>query len=359
MSEALKRADALHEMGRYEQAAATVSAHLAGRPDDARAWVLLARCAHALGDRAEALRAVDEALRADPYRLSAWIVRAELLTGARRYTEAEAAARESIRLAPHFWGAYQALAWVLDRSGDRSRRQEAYAVARQAAELAPEHDSAHFLVGVTAHRLRDFQTAELAYRTALRLNPQSSEAHNNLAMLSMGHRWRRRGAWAAAAEGFATAAALDTADRDARFNLESMAWGVAAGARWVALAGLVVSVLGTVGPRTGDSGTGALVAQGVAATALTALWAGWGLWIRHRLPARLRRPMLLLARRCPPVVAMGVAVGLLGLHSAAVVALPGAGAGLVGGLGVPLFWGMLLTYWLSRAALNRRRPADG
>ncbi|MEV7677686.1 tetratricopeptide repeat protein [Streptomyces sp. NPDC088341] len=359
MSEALKRADALHEMGRYEQAAATVSAHLAGRPDDARAWVLLARCAHALGDRAEALRAVDEALRADPHRLSAWIVRAELLTGARRYPEAEAAARESIRLAPHFWGAYQALAWVLDRSGDRSRRQEAYAVARQAAELAPEHDSAHFLVGVTAHRLRDFQTAELAYRTALRLNPQSSEAHNNLAMLSMGHRWRRRGAWAAAAEGFATAAALDTADRDARFNLESMAWGVAAGARWVALAGLVVSVLGTVGPRTGDSGTGALVAQGVAATVLAALWAGWGLWIRHRLPARLRRPMLLLARRCPPVVAMGVAVGLLGLHSAAVVALPGAGAGLVGGLGVPLFWGMLLTYWLSRAALNRRRPADG
>ncbi|WP_046506114.1 tetratricopeptide repeat protein [Streptomyces odonnellii] len=356
MSEALTRAGALHEIGRYEQAAASVSAHLAGHPDDARAWVLLARCALALDDRPTALHAVDEALRADPRQLSGWIVRAELLAGARRYAEAEAAARESIRLAPHFWGAYQALAWVLDRSGDRSRRPEAYAVARRAAELAPEHDSAHFLVGVTAHRLRDFRTAELAYRTALRLNPQSGEAHNNLAMLRMRGRWWRRGAWTAAAEGFATAAALDGEDRDARFNLESMAWGVAAGARWVALAGFVVAVLGTVRVPGDDS---AAAARATAALMLVALWAGWAVWVRRRVPARLRRPMLLLARRCRPVVAMGAAVGLLGLHSLIVVAVPGAGSSAIGGLGVSLFWVMLLTYWFSRAALNRRRPADG
>lgn len=43
-SRALRQADALFDLGRYEQAATLAAQHLAGAPDDAPALVLLARC---------------------------------------------------------------------------------------------------------------------------------------------------------------------------------------------------------------------------------------------------------------------------------------------------------------------------
>ncbi|QGV82811.1 tetratricopeptide repeat protein [Streptomyces ficellus] len=356
----LDRAEALYDLERYEQAAALTARHLAQHPDDARAFSLLARCRSRLGDRAEALRLADEALRADPELPSAWLLRADLLAQepARgpAWAAAEDSARRGIALVPHHWAGYHVLGTILARSGDPARRAEAYALALRAVELGPEEDATHFLLGLVAYQLKDYRTAERAYENALRLNPESSEAHNNLSLLHLRRRWYRRGAWTRAAEGFVDSAALDLDDREARFNLETMAWGTAAGARWVALAGFMAATVGSAQLRSGGSGTGPVVAQLVGAAVFVALWGGWALWMARRVPPRLRRPLLLISRTCSPVLWMAGAVGLLGLLSLVTLALPTLDAGVVGGFGAPLFWGVVITYWVSRSALRRRTP---
>ncbi|MEU9699849.1 tetratricopeptide repeat protein [Streptomyces sp. NPDC047981] len=352
----LDRADALFDVGRYEQAAALAAQHLANDPDDGAALVLLARCQHRLGREREALDTVERALRADPDALPGWLMRTHILLALRRYEEAEQAARHSVELAPQYWGSHYALGTVLDRSVRMERRREAYEAARTAVALAPEESDAHFLVGLTAQRTGNHRIAQQAYETALRLDPESSEAHNNLSLLHLRRRWFRRGAWTKAAEGFVESAALDLNDRQARYNLETMAWGAAAGARWVALAGYLAAAIGSGSLRDGPADEG-LVAYGIALTVLVGGWAGWALWNIRRIPSRLRRPLLLVARNCRPVLAMAGAVGLLGLHSAVSMALWTLDASAFRMLGYPLFWAVVITYWVSRSALQRRAPA--
>ncbi|MFJ8127586.1 tetratricopeptide repeat protein [Streptomyces hydrogenans] len=361
---ALARAEALYDAGRYEQAGELAARHLADDPEDADALTLLARCLHRAGDHAAALAAVEQALRAEPELLMAHLMRTQILLGLKRYGDAEAAAHRTVELAPRFWGSHYALGTALAETAEAGRGRDpvrtaaAYEAARTAVALGPEEDAAHFLVGLTAQRRGDHATARRAYETTLRLNPQSSEAHNNLSLLKLRRRWLRRGAWTQAAEGFVASAALDLGDRKARFNLEAMAWGTAAGARWVALLGFLASVLGSAPVRTGATGADAVVPFVVGAVVLVGAWAGWAVWMARRVPPRLRRPLLLVARNCRPVLAMAAAVGLLGLYSAVTLALWSFDAGVVGALGTPLFWAVVITYWVSRSALNRRMPKD-
>ncbi|MEV7530171.1 tetratricopeptide repeat protein [Streptomyces hydrogenans] len=361
---ALARAEALYDAGRYEQAGELAARHLADDPEDADALTLLARCQHRAGNHAAALTAVEQALRAEPELLMAHLMRTQILLGLKRYGDAEAAAHRTVELAPQFWGSHYALGTALAETAEAGRGRDpvrtaaAYEAARTAVALGPEEDAAHFLVGLTAQRRGDHATARRAYETTLRLNPQSSEAHNNLSLLKLRRRWLRRGAWTQAAEGFVASAALDLGDRKARFNLEAMAWGTAAGARWVALLGFLASVLGSAPVRTGATGADAVVPFVVGAVVLVGAWAGWAVWMARRVPSRLRRPLLLVARNCRPVLAMAAAVGLLGLYSAVTLALWSFDAGVVGALGTPLFWAVVITYWVSRSALNRRMPKD-
>ncbi|MER6097479.1 tetratricopeptide repeat protein [Streptomyces sp. NPDC001728] len=359
---ALRRAEALYDTGRYAQAGELVAQHLATEPEDAEALVLLARCHHRAEDHPAALDAVDRALRAEPELLMGWLMRVQILLGLRRFPEAEASARHAVELAPQFWGSHYALGTALAQFAEHAhtpaRTVAAYEAARTAVNLGPEEDAAHFLVGLTAQRRGDHATAQRAYETTLRLNPQSSEAHNNLSLLRLRRRWFRRGAWTQAAEGFVASAALDLQDRKARYNLEAMAWNTVAGARWVALLGFIASTFGAAAVRSGATGAEAVVPLVTGAAVLVGAWGGWVLWMGRRVPPRLRRPLFLVARSCRPVIAMATAVGLLGLYSVVSMALWSLGTGAVGGLGTPLFWGVIITYWVSRSALNRRAPKD-
>ncbi|MFI8290003.1 tetratricopeptide repeat protein [Streptomyces sp. NPDC085614] len=354
MSQVLERADALFDVGRYEQAAALAAQHLASDPEDATGLVLLARCQHRLGREQEALASVERALSAEPGSLPAWLMRTHVLLALRRYEEAEAAARHAVELAPQYWGGHYALGTVLDRSSRPERRRAAYEAARTAVALAPDESDAHFLVGLTAQRNGDHGVAQQAYETALRLDPESSEAHNNLSLLHLRRRWFRRGAWTKAAEGFVESAALDMNDRQARYNLETMAWSTAAGARWVALLGCVAATFGSAQLRGGGSGADAVVPFLIGVAVLVGGWGGWALLMTRRVPPRLRRPLLLVARGCGPVLAMAAAVGLLGLQ--AVLTLVLWRVDVFAALAYPLFWGTVITYWVSRSALQRRAP---
>ncbi|MFG3343696.1 tetratricopeptide repeat protein [Streptomyces sp. NPDC048018] len=354
MSLELRQADALVELGRYEQAAALLATHLATEPEDAAALVLLARCRHRLGDEQQALATVEQALRAEPDSVGGWLMRTHILLALKEYAQAEESARRAVEIAPRYWGSHYTLGTVLDRSVRAERKRAAYEAARTAVALAPEESDAHFLVGLTAQRIGDLQVAQQAYETALRLDPESSEAHNNLSLLHLRHRWRRRGSWTRAAEGFVQSAALDLNDRQARYNLETMAWGTVAGSRWVALAGFAVSSVASAHLRAGASGGDAVISVLLCAAVLVGGWAGWFLWLTRRVPPHLRRPLLLVSRGCKPVVAMAVAVSLLVLHSVLTLALWRIEG--LGSLAFPLFWGAVITYWVSRSALQRRAP---
>ncbi|MFF6791278.1 tetratricopeptide repeat protein [Streptomyces filamentosus] len=361
---ALARAEALYEAGRYEQAGELAARHLAEDPEDADALTLLARSRHRTGGHADALVAVEQALRAEPEQIGAHLMRTQILLALKRYGDAEASALRTVELAPQFWGSHYALGTALaetaeaGRGRDRARVAAAYEAARTAVALGPEEDAAHFLVGLTAQRRGDHATARRAYETTLRLNPQSSEAHNNLSLLKLRRRWLRRGAWTQAAEGFVASAALDLTDRKARYNLEAMAWGTAAGARWVALLGFLASAVARAWVPTPQTWSGAAVPLLAGGAVLVGAWAGWAVWMTRRVPPRLRRPLLLVARNCRPVLFMAGAVGLLGLHSFAALALWSLDQGAVNGFGTLLFWTVIITYWASRTALNRRMPKD-
>ncbi|MFI8521610.1 tetratricopeptide repeat protein [Streptomyces sp. NPDC085481] len=354
MSRTLQQADALFDLGRYEQAAALAAEHLGRDPDDATALVLLARCRHRLGDEQQALAAVEQALRVEPESVSAWLLHTHVLLALKEYEQAEGSARRAVEIDPQYWGSHYTLGIVLDRSVRVERKRAAYEAARTAVALAPEESDAHFLVGLTAHRTGNHRVARQAYETALRLNPDSSEAHNNLSLLHLRRTWLRPGSWTKAAEGFVQSAALDLNDRQARYNLETMAWGTVAAARWVALAGIVAVTSGSAHLRAGADGTDALVTYLVCAAVLLGTWGGWAMWLTRRVPPHLRRPLLLVSRGCRPVVGMAFAVALLVVHSALTLVL--WHSALFSALAIPLFFFALVTAVAGRTALQQRAP---
>ncbi|MCB5183228.1 tetratricopeptide repeat protein [Streptomyces antimicrobicus] len=360
MSGTLDRAEAYLDLGRYQQAAALASQHLAQQPDDASALLVLARCQRHLEDLPAGLASVDQALRITPDAPFAWMLRADTLSRMGRHHEAVAAAQRCVEYGPLFWWSHHTLALVLERSGNGALRRDGYAAALRATELGPQEASAHFMLGLIAHRLGDHRTARAAYGTTLRLDPQSSEAHNNLAMLDQRRSWSSRRAWSRAAEGFVTSASLDVEDTHARFNLEGMAWGVAASARWCAFAGMAVALVSTQGGRSGGQDGGGPAGPLVGALLLVLMWGAWFLWQRSRMTPRVRRTMALVARGCPPVLVMAAAVALPALHSlvtvVSAVALPAVDTGVLAACAGLLFWNLILTYWISRVFLGRRAP---
>lgn len=359
MGRSLQQAEALFDLGRHEQAAALAARHLAGDPDDATALVLLARCRHHLGDEQQALTLLERALHAAPESVDAWLAHTHVLLALKEYEQAEGSARRAVELAPHHWGSHYTLGIVLDRAVrnrvlDRKRRRAANESARTAAALAPEESDAHLLVGYTAHRSGNHRVAQQAYETALRLNPGSSEAHNNLSLLLLRRRWLRPGSWTRAAEGFVQSAALALDDRHARYNLETMAWGTAMGSRWVALAGTVAVACGSAHLRAGAAGADALVTHLVCAAVLVGSWAGWLLWQTRRVPPHLRRPLLLVARGCRPVLGMAFAIALLVIHSALALVL--WRSAVFSAVAIPLFFFVIVTSVAGRTALQQRAP---
>ncbi|MFE2144371.1 tetratricopeptide repeat protein [Streptomyces sp. NPDC059456] len=359
MSRALQQADVLCDLGRHEQAAALAAQHLAEHPDDATALVLLARCRHRLGDEQQALTTVEHALRVEPESVSARLLHTHVLLALKEYERAEGSARRAVELAPQYWGSHYTLGTVLDRevrgrAVRKKRRRAAYESARAAVALAPEESDAHFLVGLTAQRTGNHRVARQAYETALRLDPDSSGAHNNLSLLHLRHGRLRPGSWTRAAEGFVQSAALDLNDRRARHNLETMAWGAVSGCRWVALAGIIAVSCGSARLRAGAAGTDALVTHLVCTAVLAGSWGGWLLWQSRRVPPHLRRPLLLVARGCRQVLGMAFAVGLLIVHSALALVL--WRSVLFGALAIPLFFFALVMSVAGRTALEQRAP---
>jgi tetratricopeptide (TPR) repeat protein len=148
-------------------------------PLHGEAWCRLAAAYLDVGEPDPALNAAKRALVLDGDPAWAQRLTALALSELGRHAEAVVAARECVRRKPGDWRCQVVLAEVLANSPEGQR--EAVRVAQEAAHLAPSQARAFQVLGDAALRVRDWGTAERAYRTALRLDPGADDVRANLA----------------------------------------------------------------------------------------------------------------------------------------------------------------------------------
>ncbi|MEU4739686.1 tetratricopeptide repeat protein [Actinosynnema sp. NPDC023658] len=172
------RAAELTARGLPHQAIDLLRPALAVNPLHGEAWCRLAAAHLDAGEPDPALNAAKRALVLDGDAVWAQRLTALALSELGRHREAVVAARECARRKPGDWRCQVVLAEVLANTSDGQR--EAVEVAREAAHLAPTEARAFQVLGDAALRVRDWGTAERAYRTALRLDPTDDDVRANL-----------------------------------------------------------------------------------------------------------------------------------------------------------------------------------
>ncbi len=304
----LQRARALMDLGRPEQALPLLAEALAEQPGNVDAWCVMARCHYARHDYRDALHAADQALAHKPDQVVAWRFRTLALIELEQWEPAWAAAGESVRHDPHHWYGHMLVAKVLLANTTGYFHS---AVAQQAAfrarELAPQEPDTHFILGRVAERSGHRPEAEGCYREALRLDPEHRAARNQLALLQM-----QRGDHYGAAQGFAAVAAADQSTSGLGVhNLRVVTVRLIAPARWISIACfLLVNVMVQAQGQTDWT------ARGICLGGVVLAWGGWLLWAVRQVPAQLRRPLLLSARR-----SRYVGYSLLGVSALTIAAL--------------------------------------
>ena len=209
---ALEKASVLRERHRYEEAVAVLYEHLAQEPQDAWAYAMLAETQMEMpGKKREALTSIesaiaieadtallfalkglilstldkdkaalevsDEAIRLDPSVVLAWLARSQALGGMSRWAESEKAVREALKLAPDHQGAQNSLSICLRMQG---RVEESARGADQRLARDPEDAVAHANSGWAALHRGEREKADVHFREALRLDPDSEYARLGL-----------------------------------------------------------------------------------------------------------------------------------------------------------------------------------
>lgn len=189
----IARADHLLDLGRHSQAEEILRAHLATDPNSAEALRLLVLALLGQERAAEALDAAEAAVREAPEEEHGFRLLSIVYARLDRTNDAVRAAREAVRAAPGMWQTHYTLGMAL-RTGRMPRTRDALDCANEAVRLAPHESSPYNLAGLCLDDLRMPVEAQRAYEEALRLDPQSATALNNLAATTA-----QRGRLAAAA----------------------------------------------------------------------------------------------------------------------------------------------------------------
>lgn len=219
---ALARVVTLCELGRYHEAIPLARQAVAANASDVRAWCLLAQACLGADSDADALDAARRAssLAPDdewPQRLAS-VALCEL----GRYEEGLKAALEAVRLAPILWQPHLRVAMATQHLRRFDQAADALARATQLGPLQPEVFVAAGNLALARGRVGE---AEVGFRRALALDPQSVGAHDGLARMHLreagpiGNRFANAHGMAAAARGFATAIRTDPRSSTSRYNL--------------------------------------------------------------------------------------------------------------------------------------------
>ncbi|MGW1073920.1 tetratricopeptide repeat protein [Streptomyces sp. NPDC002537] len=308
---AVARAMALIEVGRYEQAGKTLSEHLALEPDDSRAWERLAVCRFEARDYHGARQAAEQSLRVNPDEADAHLRRSEAFRANGMPYDAVDAAREGVRLLPQEPIPRVVLAKALRTLPGGEGLGEAYATALEAIRLSPELTTAHFTLYLVAYDMGRKDICEQAMRHVLTFDPGNGDARNNLAALAA----EQPHADLYEALGDVSAAlAADPNSWHAHHNLQIITGKLMRRACWPALACFVIAIFTMIATDTSEPGRNLppaipLPARLAAIAAMAVLWTGCLLWVRHRIPARVRGYVTQLPRRSAALraIALGAA----------------------------------------------------
>lgn len=119
--------------------------------------------------------------------------------------------RQAIELKPGDEEAHFSLGVAYSRMGQDAEAEQSY---RQALKLFPEYAEARNNLGSLLRRQKRYPEAVAEFKEALKTSPDNASAHNHL-----GRTLAEQGALPEAVEHFAEAARLDTNSFEARFNL--------------------------------------------------------------------------------------------------------------------------------------------
>ncbi|MEV0677975.1 hypothetical protein AB0I60_15815 [Actinosynnema sp. NPDC050436] len=280
------RAAELTARGFPQRAIELLRPALAANPLHAEAWCRLAAAHLDAGQPDPALDAAKRALVLDGDHAWAQRLAALALSELGRHPEAVVAARECVRRKPGDWRCQVVLAEVLSAAPDS--RREAVDVGREAARLAPTEARAFQVLGDAALRVRDWGTAEWAYRGALRLDPADEDVRANLATVR-----RKR----SAAPGPPAGDALTAAHALIRPALSRLAVLLVAG-------GLLLLLAGMPKPTPLLGWFAGVLVVGVAAVVLQLL---------VRAPRAVRRALPAVIRHRPLVAAATTMFGIAAL----------------------------------------------
>lgn len=276
---AVRRAEALLDLDRWDEAAAAAGRALAAQPDDPAALCVLSR-AHLGAERLpEAYQAAVRAVAVEPASLPAHLLVSLAASGGGDHHTALAAADEAVRLDPEVAVSHLTRARALLGLG---WLREAAEAARQGVRLAPHDPAGHNTLGAALHQARDRKGARAAYEQALRVDPSYALTHSNLAQLDLERRRLGRGA-----RGMVTALRLDPQDRLLQANLDVLGDRLLTRLFNAMLLTAFVLVLAlVVGP---PGGSGQLLRAGLG-VALIGLYAAvvWST-LRHLPPGMRRR----------------------------------------------------------------------
>jgi hypothetical protein len=240
-----RRAEALIELRRFDEAVAVLSRAMSIDHDSPRGWCLLAQAQLGLLNPEAALQSAGRAVSLAPDLEWAHRLASLALSRLGRHGDAVGAARESVRLDPGGWRGLTRLAQALIPA--TSDRHEARLTAARAQEAAPLIADTHIAVGFVEAAAGQRKAAVAAYHKALEIDPDNTVAHNELARLHL--RAGTAGGLARAAMGFATAVQTDPRASVSRHNLD-----VTVGTFLARAAGLLL-VVALIARGFGFSGT--------------------------------------------------------------------------------------------------------
>jgi len=206
-----RRAAHLCEVGRYEEAIPLLASAISIEPSDPDLRCDLAVALLHAGRMNEADDEALEAIVTAPDYERVHRVYSIVLQRRRLLKQAVDEALESVRLDPNNSLSLQALGYAYLES---RRYHEANEAAAKALTLAPDAVETHILMSAAASGIGDWSGVEVASREALRLDPTSSAAMNNLGLAL-----KEQGRLAEAAQAYDRALQLEPDNETARRNL--------------------------------------------------------------------------------------------------------------------------------------------
>lgn len=211
MSDSLQQAEALFELGRWEQALGAFEEHLAQNPEDSHALCMTARCFLNLELYGKASEYASAAIAASPDNSYAHYIQSFVFYVRNLDVDARRAIETALELEPTN-PSFHVMIARLEAKGSR------WAAALEAAETAlqfdPHNSDAQIVRSGALVRLRRAEEAEVVLQSVLESDPENEDALTELGFLHL-----HTSQWQKALEVFQSALMLDPESEAARAGL--------------------------------------------------------------------------------------------------------------------------------------------